>query len=183
MPPKPCKTNRNLTIPTPGFFKPRSIPDSAAAPVGAYFFYGTLADPALLAEILDLDSLPELRPARIFGYKVKLWGQYPAVISVDESPPGTDSDCVVEGFVYRVERVQHVERLAEYETGNYRPGACLIVYTDGPANGLKGRPFEEQGYVFQYVGNMNELNDGVFDLGAWFKLMGRDATVGSETRA
>lgn len=164
----------------PDFFHSRSTPASVASPAGAYIFYGTLADPVLLAEILTLDSVPELRPARIFGYKVKLWGQYPAVIPVDESQHGADSDCVVEGFVYRVESVQHAERLAEYETGNYRAGACRIVYPDSPADELKGRPTEEQGYVFQYVGNMNDLSEGKLDLGVWLKSMGRGTTVGSD---
>ncbi|KAL4746651.1 hypothetical protein BDW72DRAFT_210251 [Aspergillus terricola var. indicus] len=174
-------TRRIKTVPRPDFFQSRSTSALAAAPLGVYLFYGTLADTALLAEILSLDSVPQLRPARILGYKVKLWGQYPAVIPVDEAHLGTNSDCFVEGFAYRLERVQHAERLAEYETGNYRPGACQIVYSDDPTDELKDKAVEEQGYVFQFVGDMNDLSEGVFDLGTWLKLIGRGATVGSKS--
>ncbi|OJJ85843.1 uncharacterized protein ASPGLDRAFT_33773 [Aspergillus glaucus CBS 516.65] len=49
---------------------PNAFPpiDLFAAPTGPYFFYGTLSDPSLLAEILNLDHEPTLCPAHIMGY-------------------------------------------------------------------------------------------------------------------
>jgi Gamma-glutamyl cyclotransferase, AIG2-like len=47
---------------------------------GLYFFYGTLSDPSLLAEILSLDEAPALQPSKIVGYSLKLWSQYPALV-------------------------------------------------------------------------------------------------------
>lgn len=87
--------------------------DLFAAPTGPYFCYGTLTDPSLLREILNLKNGPELRPAYLFGYECKLlWGQYPALLEV----PGL----VVEGAVYHVQTEEDGERLAGYETSNYR---------------------------------------------------------------
>lgn len=82
------------------FFRPPSPSkgvDLFAAHTGPYFFYGTLADPSMVRDILELETEPELRPARIVGYKCKLWGQYPALLDSRGS--------VVEGAVYHVETV------------------------------------------------------------------------------
>ncbi|KAL5356738.1 hypothetical protein BJX96DRAFT_143280 [Aspergillus floccosus] len=46
--------------------------DLLAAPTGRYFFYGTLADPSMLCDILELKTAPELRPAYLIGYECKL---------------------------------------------------------------------------------------------------------------
>ena len=65
------------------FFRPPSPSkgvDLFAAPTGPYFFYGTLTDPSMIRDILELETEPELRPARIVGYKCDLWGQYPALL-------------------------------------------------------------------------------------------------------
>lgn len=74
---------KHLSAP-PGWFyqspDPEPPVDPFASPTGSYFFYGTLMDPALLAEILDLTEKPVLRPAYIVGYSCKLWGQYAALI-------------------------------------------------------------------------------------------------------
>ncbi|KAJ5840531.1 uncharacterized protein N7525_005719 [Penicillium rubens] len=49
------------------------------------FFYGTLMDPDILSKVLRSSKpLPIMRPARITGYEIKLWGPYPAL--VDDKP-------------------------------------------------------------------------------------------------
>ena len=63
------------TAPSDYFFRAPNPPqyvDLFDAPTGPYFFYGTLTDPSMVREILGLETEPELRPARLSGYKCKL---------------------------------------------------------------------------------------------------------------
>ena len=141
--------------------------DVLAPQLGPYFCYGTLMDPSLLSDILGLADKPRLRPAKLVGYSLMLWGQYPAL--VDDS-----TEAVVEGMVYDVEYKKHAQRLTEYETQAYRPSPCLIRFTDGE------EPAEVTGTTFKYVGNPADLNEGYFDLGLWLKRMGRGGVDGGE---
>ncbi|KAJ5930266.1 hypothetical protein N7466_005759 [Penicillium verhagenii] len=107
------------TVPPDHFFQAPNPPqyvDLFDAPTGPYFFYGTLADPSMLREILGLETEPELRPAQLSGYECKLWGQYPALLDCP--------DTVVDGAVYDVKTVEHGKKLAAYETQNYQAGLC-----------------------------------------------------------
>ncbi|RHZ69156.1 hypothetical protein CDV55_103947 [Aspergillus turcosus] len=137
--------------------------DLFAAPTGPYFFYGTLTDPLMITEILNLAEEPQLRPAYIMGYECKMWGQYPALLD----SPGS----IVEGAAYHVRTTQDAERLAAYETGSYRAEPCLIRYTDGK------EPSEDLGYTFNFVGNLSELSEGEFDLKIWLRRIGRQAAA------
>ncbi|KAB8067584.1 hypothetical protein BDV29DRAFT_200088 [Aspergillus leporis] len=141
----------------PGYFyqvsQPSPTVDLFAAATGPYFFYGTLND----------SSMPELRPAFILGYECKLWGQYPALVDAPNS--------VVEGAAYNVQTVEEGERLAAYETSNYRTEPCLMKYTDGK------EPAEDLGYTFKFAGNPKDLSEGSFDLRVWLKMMGTHAAV------
>lgn len=67
--------------------------------------------------------------------------------------------------------MNHGERLAAYETNNYRADPCRIRYTDGK------EPIEEFGYTFKFRGDQKELTEGVFDLRVWLKRMEREAAV------
>ncbi|KAH8691936.1 hypothetical protein BGW36DRAFT_303436 [Talaromyces proteolyticus] len=142
---------------------PPPISDLFSAPIGPYFFYGTLSDPSMLRDILGLQSDPELRPAYIMGYECKLWGQYPALLDA----PGS----TIEGAVYHVQTVDHGERLAAYETDNYHAHPCRIHYSD------EKEPSQDFGYTFKFVGNSNDLSEGDFDLKVWLKRMGRKVGV------
>lgn len=152
----------------PGYFyQPANLGphiDPIAAPSGPYFFYGTLMDPSMLAEILNLEVKPVLRPASLVGYFCKLWGQYPALV---DGATGT----VVEGAVYDVQTTQDGEKLAYYETKNYETASCSIRYMDGK------EPATAQGHTFKYVGNPNDLSEGGFDLKIWLRRMGRGLVV------
>ena len=134
--------------------------DTFAPRCGPFFFYGTLMDPQLLSEILSLPKLPTLRPAKLKGYSLKLWGQYPALI-------GGKTAEVVEGMLYHVEEPKHAERLAEYETSAYRPAPCIIDVMDGEHS------TEIIGTTFKYIGNPLDISDGTFDLNTWLKRMNR----------
>lgn len=70
-----------------------------------------------------------------------------------------------------VRTTQDAERLAAYETGNYRAEDCLIRYIDGK------EPSEDLGYTFKYVGDPRELTEGQFDLKVWLRRMGRHAAA------
>lgn len=144
-------------------FEPKVRPehiDSFAPPTGAYFFYGTLSDPSFLSEVLGLSEKPTLRPAKLVGYSLKLWGQYPALV---DGPTGA----TVEGMVYEVRSEKHGERLADYETKAYTAAPCLICFTDGK------NPDEVSGTTFKYVGNPLDISEGQFDLTVWLQRMGR----------
>ncbi|KAF7521992.1 hypothetical protein PCG10_007773 [Penicillium crustosum] len=123
-------------------------------PTGPYFFYGSLQDKGLLIDLLDLKQASHLRPAYIEGYKCKLWGPYPALLSGD---PGD----TVRGAVYEVPTIEDAEKLAAYEGPNYTTIACSIRYADGQS------PTQAEGYAFLFVGNMRDLSEGSFDLKIW----------------
>jgi gamma-glutamylcyclotransferase (GGCT)/AIG2-like uncharacterized protein YtfP len=143
--------------------KSRTIQSDPLAPsVGPYFFYGTLMDPSLLSEILNLPEKSSLRPAKLVGHSLKLWGQYPALVD------GATGE-VVEGMAYNVESRQHAEKLAEYEARAYRPAPCRIHFTDGEELG------EISGTTFQYAGHPMDITEGKFDLEVWPRRMRREA--------
>ena len=143
----------------------RALPDPlSAAAAGTYFLYGTLRDPAMLMDILDLPSPPILRPAYIVGYARRLWGQYPAL--VDAPSPGA---AVVEGSAFEVPNPEAAEKLADYETTNYTTAPCLVHLADGESS-----TSTIYGYTFVFAGRKDDLTDGDFDLDQWLKNMGRE---------
>ncbi|KGO47246.1 hypothetical protein PEX1_076610 [Penicillium expansum] len=128
------------------------------APTGPYFFYGSLQDQSLLVDLLDLKQASHLRPAYIEGYKCKLWGHYPALLS---SGPGD----IVTGAAYEVPTIEDAEKLAAYEGPSYTTIACSIRYADDQS------PRQAEGYAFLFVGNMRDLSEGSFDLKLWLERM------------
>lgn len=167
-PPPPKQTNTSTvalkTKETPTWFETSQSTslhaDYLEPKTGVYLFYGTLQDPKLLADILQLDQPPTLRPATVTGYECKLWGPYPAATPV--GAPG-----IVIGNAYDVTSVEHARRLAEYETVNYRTEECVIEYKDGQL------PGKIQGRIFVFAGDERDLEEGEFDLEAWLKRVGR----------
>jgi gamma-glutamylcyclotransferase (GGCT)/AIG2-like uncharacterized protein YtfP len=134
--------------------------DPLAPKIGPYFFYGTLMDPTMLMEILDLKETPMLRRATIAGYSCKLWGQYPALVN---GPQGG----IVEGAMYDVQTEEHAAKLAEYETRAYMAAPCDISLVDGE------EPTKVCGTTFRYIGPNLDLDEGDFDLKTWLRRMGR----------
>lgn len=110
----------------------------------SYFFYGTLADPAFLAEKLGLEELPVLRRGRIKGYEVKMWGRYKALVA------GQSPKEVREGWVYMVKTEEELEKLAVWEGENYEVDVCDI-FVEGDEKVL--------GNVFVFCGGMGNLRE------------------------
>ena len=109
-----------------------------------FFFYGTLTDPALLAEKLGLEELPVMRMGMVESYRVKMWGGYKALVG------GQGLGEVLEGWVYMVRNREEVEKLAVWEGENYEVDVCDILV--GGAERLLGN-------VFVFCGGVHELRD------------------------
>ncbi|KAK7756260.1 hypothetical protein SLS62_001856 [Diatrype stigma] len=116
-----------------------------------YFFYGSLMDASTLQRVLGLGERPQLEPASIVGYHVKMWGPYPAL---QNGPQGN----VVRGMMWEVEGAKRKDRLAEYETNNYKEKGCIIKKEDGSS---------VWGTTFIWDGDTSELKEGTFDLKDW----------------
>lgn len=119
-----------------------------------YFFYGSLMDPKQLQQVLGRREPPRgfhLRPAEIIGYHIRMWGPYPVLL---DGPPGN----VVKGVAYEIEGGEYKDKLARYETANYREHNCMIQFSA-----------EESviGTTFQWAGDESDLRDGSFDLKDW----------------
>ncbi|KAF9893126.1 hypothetical protein FE257_012537 [Aspergillus nanangensis] len=143
----PSKVKLRTVSPT-HYFPPSTPPPrtgSSVSPTGVYFFYGTLADPLMLREILGLESEPPRRPASLTGYKCMLWGQYPALLD--------GSGSTVEGVACYIQTEAQAAKLAAYETDHYHADPCRIDYTD------EKEPAQAMGYTFRFVGNHNDLSD------------------------
>jgi gamma-glutamylcyclotransferase (GGCT)/AIG2-like uncharacterized protein YtfP len=90
------------------------------------FLYGTLMDPMQLRKVLQLEDTPTLQPATIVGWKIMLWGQYPALVF----NPGN----IIHGMTYEVQKESHMQYLQYYETEVYKIKGCNI-------NGGSGEDF------------------------------------------
>lgn len=173
-PPPPAAPRSKLrirTAPRKKFFLSAPPQHRDPAPEGIYFFYGSLLDPEMLVEILGLDKSPELRPAYIEGFDSKLWGQYPALIPCSDASPKSDRR-IIEGAAYRVRSSEDAEKLAKYESRYYMPSPCEIKYVDHDKK-TRG-PIAEKGFVFVFVGDRRDLDEGSFDLQTWRRQMRRE---------
>lgn len=96
---------------------------------------------------------PRLRPARVIGYEIRLWGPYPALI---DGPPSH----AVEGVACEILSQKHLDRLIAYETEKYYVHACEIDLLDVGV----GREETVDGNVFMWDGELDELQEGDFNL-------------------
>jgi gamma-glutamylcyclotransferase (GGCT)/AIG2-like uncharacterized protein YtfP len=149
-------------------WSPKSIEQPLTPKKGFYFFYGSLMDPSTLQAVLQSQERPVLQPAKIIGYKIMLWGQYPVLV---DGKPGT----VVKGMGYETNYVgaeakaEMEKRLQAYETNKYRTAGCLIE--------LEGRVRDPvRGKTFKWAGDIKELREGVFDLRDW-QMAGLESTL------
>jgi gamma-glutamylcyclotransferase (GGCT)/AIG2-like uncharacterized protein YtfP len=137
-----------------------------------YFVYGSLMDPKTLAKVLGRAEIPDLIPAKVIGYKIMMWGQYPALL---DKPYST-----VYGMTFEVQTPEEVKRLGAYETDRYRNDSCIIYLKSdederrgrtfvwrGEGNELMGDEDEMRGRTFVWRGEQDELKEGEFDLKDW----------------
>ena len=101
-----------------------------------YFFYGSLAEAAILSQILSLPyatSPPIMTPACVSGGVIKSWGgKYKALVD------GTD-DNVVHGSAYQIQDRESEESLLLYETEKYEVVRCIIKSANEEFSGLTFR--------------------------------------------
>lgn len=88
-----------------------------------YFFYGTLTAPATLKRILDLADEPQMRKAKVIGYAIAKWGDYPTLID-------GESGQEISGYASIVRTEEEAKKLAHYETKAYEEALCLIHFLD-----------------------------------------------------
>ncbi|KAK8002426.1 hypothetical protein PG989_002145 [Apiospora arundinis] len=124
-----------------------------------YFFYGTLKDPRMLAEVLGVDEAPTLRPAKIIGYRLTNWGDYKALID------GKSGEEVL-GVACEITTPEDEHKLAYYETNAYCLAPCLVDFTDGQ------EPVQVSANTFMYAGDEVALQEGRFDRKLWELQMG-----------
>lgn len=93
---------------------------------GCFFFYGTLMDPGTLARVLQLSEPPQMRPARVIGYQVKHWGNYPVLVDGKPFQP-------VDGLACEIVLPEHWDRLVAFATDvtdQYDLSPILIDFLD-----------------------------------------------------
>lgn len=115
------------------------------------FFYGSLMDAKVIQAILALCETPKTSPATLSGFKIKMWGIYPALI------PSDPSDQVV-GCTWKVDNENHFKRLAAYETAVYTWVECEAH--------LDNEVILKDCRTFCWAGSPDskELEEGNFDL-------------------
>ncbi|KAH8588147.1 hypothetical protein B0O99DRAFT_601048 [Bisporella sp. PMI_857] len=114
------------------------------------FFYGSLMDPDVLQSVLGLSDVPRLRKGTIKGFRMKMWGIYPAILD--------DQEGEVTGMIWKCDQESHFLRLQGYETKAYTWTYCDVNLEDGGILGLCR--------TFCWAGDVNskDLDDGSFDL-------------------
>jgi hypothetical protein len=118
-----------------------------------FFFYGSLTDPLLLQEVLQISEPPVLTPAHVVAYKIMLWGQYPALV------PQPSEKSIVDGMAYLIETEEQQKMPEHYETDAYRVVGTRITI-DGKV---------VQGRTFEWAGDKEELEEGTWSLEDWKK--------------
>ena len=124
-----------------------------------YFFYGTLKDPRVLANILGVEQAPALRAAKIIGYSLANWGDYKALV---DGRPGEE----VVGVAGEITSAEDEHKLVYYETSAYCLASCRIFFIDGR------EPSQLSGKTFMYAGDAVALQEGRFDRRLWELQMG-----------
>jgi hypothetical protein len=115
-----------------------------------FFFYGSLMNPTVAQAILRLPHVPVLRPGKIYGFKKRMWGAFPALVRSEGHE--------VQGVTFEMQDEQQFRRLQHYETSSYCWCYCDIETEDGSI--IKG------GRTFRWAGHpdSSELEDVDFDM-------------------
>ncbi|OAX83527.1 hypothetical protein ACJ72_02102 [Emergomyces africanus] len=126
---------------------------NAGPKTGWYFFYGVLTNENKLATILGDEESLVLRPAKVLGYKLMLWGVH--LVLTDGS-----SAAEVPGMAFRVESPLHARKLRGYMADVLKVESCRIHFDDENEDAKV-----IDGFAFIWDGTMSELrnipaNDG-----------------------
>lgn len=119
--------------------------------IGWYFFYGTLTRPSILAEVIGSEEKPVLHRAKIFGYKMMMWGPCPALIR-------DEGNAVIEGSAFKVENEAEAQCLQRYETSAYAPKSCRIHFEN------EAEQKDAAGWTFVWHRSLSELSEGQFNI-------------------
>ncbi|KAI1153048.1 hypothetical protein F4825DRAFT_475153 [Nemania diffusa] len=129
-----------------------------------FFFYGSLQVPNVLRRVIRMwndeatNPLPLLTNASIKGWKIKMWGPYPALV------PATAADGeegLVQGAAWLCDKPEYVPRLCTYESAAYRMAYCDISIPAADGNGVQ---ILKNARTFVTDLSDDELEDGGFDL-------------------
>lgn len=123
-----------------------------------YVFYEILTSPATLQRIVDLPEDPKMGKAKLVGYALEQWGDYPALIDGEQ-------DQEVPGYAYFVQSEEEAQKFAYYETNTYEEAHGLIYFV------VNKEPAEAPGKTFVYAGNANALLEQRFDCKLWMHHM------------
>jgi gamma-glutamylcyclotransferase (GGCT)/AIG2-like uncharacterized protein YtfP len=117
-----------------------------------FFFYGSLMDREVLQTVLGLPVAPDVGKGYITGFKVKMWGIYPALV-----PNENNDGSKVTGTFWTVDHKDSETRLSNYETRAYKTTKVTIAESDGKAT--------YEGRTFCWAGDIDspDLEDGTFD--------------------
>ncbi|KAI0114544.1 hypothetical protein GGR51DRAFT_450234 [Nemania sp. FL0031] len=108
---------------------PRLLPSQDQYPVW-YFFYETLADPAVVGRLLGVDAT--YKDASVQGGVIKIWGgRYKALVD----SPGS----VVNGHAFLIQSQDQEEALRCYETDKYEVVRCELNLGSEKVRGLTFR--------------------------------------------
>ncbi|KAI0880791.1 uncharacterized protein GGS22DRAFT_197360 [Annulohypoxylon maeteangense] len=103
-----------------------------------YFFYGTLADPAVIKRLLGCE--PSYRPASLTRGALKTWGgKYKALVDA------FDDRAEVQGHAFLVQSQEEEDSLQLYETDKYDVVRCEIHMDDQRIRGL----------TFRFIGDVD----------------------------
>ena len=106
---------------------------------------------SILAEVIGSEENPVLHRAKIFGYKMMMWGPYPALVRDKDN-------AVIEGAAFHVENEAQARRLQRYETSAYAPKSCRIHFES------RTEQKDAAGWTFVWDQSLNELSEGQFDV-------------------
>ncbi|KAK2779460.1 hypothetical protein FQN53_001356 [Emmonsiellopsis sp. PD_33] len=114
----------------------------------------------------------ELRPAKIIGYSLAKWGDYPALIDGEQGEE-------VRGMAYLVKDEGQAGRLHAYETSAYRVAPVWIRWVKGEGDEADGDEEEGvSGKPFMYAGDARALVEGRWDRVLWERQMQTQTETG-----
>lgn len=108
-------------------------------------------DHSVLAHVLKRPERIDTQPARLVGWNIKMWGEYPALVA------GSTKD-IIRGAAYEVQTITDRDKLIQYEISAYRLQECRVEFYNGSS---------VMGKTFIWNGDQRLLREGSFDLKDW----------------